>query len=305
MPSQTHGVTTSRVTWTIEETDVDQSSLDFITISCAGWVKYNGCTIDDALLLVPDVIEISPDGPVENAAKFEGATLDTRNATFGGNGLIDVTATYKIPVSYVIDGPGGEGGDKSESDSDRYDTRVELENVPILTHPVAMLFQRVDKLGLKNLLEGDVWPNKSDKWDEGTEPDKEFQTFNENQEQEDYIFSETEYEVDGIVASPKDFARMIAAGIEQYQRPAVRFMWYAARTNGPDPAELNRVGDVTTPPRAPTVSNRQWIYAGCADSEQAIDAHTTTREYILSERGGVLKQLYKGGTGDINTETTP
>jgi hypothetical protein len=297
MPADTYGLSSTSIFWVVEETEVNQSGTDFVTISCVGWVRENGATLATALDLVPATLPEGDTGPVKSAIGLYGAALDTRSSRFNGDGVIEVSATYKIPLSQVFN-PSGTQGDESSSGSDRYELRVELVDAPLMTHPCALAFDRVNKIRLKNLIEGDIIGNDDEDWSPSANPELEFRREVDNVPVE---FSDTTVEVDGIEASPLDFARMIVAGIENYQRPAVRWVWTAARLEPPTAAELNRVGDVSDPIKAPKVTGRQWIYAGCNDSQEAnTNAHVTVREFILSERGGVLKQLYKGGTGDIN-----
>jgi len=300
MPAQTYGYSTTSIKWDFEQTEVDESSVDFVAISCVGYMKEDGATLTSALIAVPTEIEISDDGPVKLSTELTGSRLDTRSASFSGDGRIEVRCVYKISASVVFNEPDG-GTGSGESASDRYDLRVEVEDVPILSHPVAMEFPGTDKNKLKNLLEGDIVPNPKFEEDGDT---KEFiyaATIGEATEGSEAVFGTDVVTVDGISASPVDYARIIRAGIETYRRPAVRWLWQAARDTRPDNNELNSVGDIENPPQAPDIAqDRDWLYNGVHDVEEAPEAHTTSREFILSERGGALKEIYKGGTGSIN-----
>ena len=302
MPAQTYGLSTTDIRWDYTQTEVDQSGVDFITINCVGYLREEGQSLGGALLVIPSTIEISSTGPVKSSLELDGANLDTRSTALTGDGRIECRATYKIPLSSVINGPDDSGTSGQTSDSDRYDLRVEVEEAPILSHPVAIQFPIKDKNKLKNLLESDIIPNPD--YVEGDADASEFQyaiDIGDNKQGDEVEFDNTDVSVGGVTASPLDYARIIKAGIETYLRPAARWVWNSARTERPDNAELNTVGDVVNPPGAPNIADgRDWLFNGVSDTQEAPEAHVTAREYVLSDRGGALQEIYKDGSGSIN-----
>ena len=303
MPAQTYGYSTTDIKWDLEQTNIDASSVDFVAISCVGYLKEDGASLSEALNAIPSLIEIGPDGPVKSDTGFENATLDTRHVKFSADGRIECKAVYKIPLSFVIDEP-DEGTGGQTSDSDRFDLRVEVEDAPILAHPVAIDFPLKEKNKLKNLQEGDIIPNPDYDPDGSPAVTDEFIRAIEVPGKSvgaPETFDNTPVSVGGVTASPLDYARLLKAGIDTYKRPAVRWMWNTARTTRPDNSELNSVGDVVEPPNAPDIADgRDWLFNGTHDIEESPDAHTTSREYVLSERGGALKEIYKDGSGTIS-----
>lgn len=304
MPADVYGLVNNAIWWNPEETDVSQSSVDFIEIRCSGLVKEENQTLQGALVLIPSTCPISPEGPVGNSTGFATASLDTRGVRYGADGTIVVNATYKLPLS----NPSGGGGPtfSQQSDSDRFDLRVETEDAPLLTHPVAIRFPLVEKNKLKNLMEGDVVPNPDYN---GTTDTVEFiyaVDMKTKSKDAECVFDDTDVTFGGVTASPIDYARCLLAGVDTYKRSSVRFQWSCTRTEGPDDAELNTVGDIVTSSVLPSVADdRDWFYAGVTSSHEAEGAYNITRDFTLSERGGALQEIYKGGSGSINDTAGP
>lgn len=297
MPAQTYGLSTSSIFWDVEQTDVNQDSVEYVTISCVGYMKASGNTLSNALTTIPFTIPITSSGPVLLSSELAGAGLNSRSVTFTGDGRIECRATYKLPASSLVN-PGQD--EQTSSSADKFDLRVEVEEVPLLAHPVAQAFPLASKNKLKNLLEGDIIANP--KYD-GTTDTKEFiySSDIDNASAVEVTFSGSDITVNGISASPLDYARMIKAGIESYLRPAVRWTWQCARNTYPSNSELNKVGDVVSPPDAPNITDdRDWLYTGISVAHEADGAFTISREFVLSERGGALQEIYKGGGGTIS-----
>lgn len=306
MPAQHYGYSTTSITWDQSETEVNQDSVDFVTITCVGHLKADGATLSGALLLVPDTIPINADGPVKSATELAGAALDTRVVSFGGDGRIEIRCTYKKSLSEILGGGGGSAGDVS--DADRFNGRVELEEAPLLVHPVVGKFPQAERSKLACLMKEIVIPNPNHDPDGGN--DKEFiyaEDYDGVVKDTECSIDDTDYTVGGITASPLDYARLIRAGVETYWRPTVRFVWRSSRDERPDNTELNEVGDVVdpAPSETPTASDdKDWIFWGAIWDHEAEGAYDIEREYQLSARGGAFSQIYKGGSADISEVIT-
>ena len=56
MPAQVYTYNTTDITWDTSETEVDQSSVDFVAISCVGFMEEDGNTLSNALTTIPNQI---------------------------------------------------------------------------------------------------------------------------------------------------------------------------------------------------------------------------------------------------------
>ena len=299
MAKTNYGITSSAITWEVEETEVSQDEVAFVSINCRGVVSSNGATLDTAMDLIPKKIPISASGPVRLATAYINAELQNKSARYA-DGNIEVTAKYRKAVADITSGPGG-GTEEQTSTSDRTSLRLAASDEPILTHPVAQAFDPKDIRQLKNLIEGDIRPNALDPTDTSLPKYRtnEFNTYDPKEQtwSKNHSFSTTTKTVGGITASPYDFARLITSGIDTYRTNTVTFKWSSTRKDPISPTELNKVSTVIAPAILPSVSNRQWLYEGASQDQVTDGFYTIDREFILSKSGGWNSKIYAGGTG--------
>lgn len=300
MTHQNYNITANAITWDVEETEVSQDEVAFVNISCSGYVS-SDATIDQAMNLIPALIPISSTGPVRLASAYSRAQLQKKGARFGDGNII-VTATYRKSVGIQYFGTGGPSDTaQQESPSDKRSLRVASTDDPILSSPVARRFPKKERRALKNLMEGDIKPN-----DETDETKRwfgyEFVKLNTdtNEWSIEHKFSDTKYSANGVTCSPYEMALCITSGIDSYKNKTIVFRWSSSRSTPASSSELNSVSTVVNPPGAPSVADREWLFEGLNQEQFTEDSFTIDREFILSGPGGWLKQLYKGGTGDIN-----
>ncbi len=299
MANKNYGIIPTAITWEVEETEVSQDEVAFVSIDCRGVVSSNGATLDTAMALIPNKIPISASGPVRLATTYINAELQKKSARYA-DGNIEVTAKYRKPVADITSGPGG-GTEEQTSTSDRTSLRLSASDEPILTHPVAQAFDPKDIRQLKNLIEGDIRPNALDPTDTNLPAYRinEFNTYDPKEQTWSikHIFSTTNVTVGGITASPKDFAKLIAIGIDVYRTNTVTFKWSCTRKDPISPTELSKVSTVIASAVLPSVSNRQWLYEGASQDQVTDGFYTIDREFILSKPGGWNSKIYAGGTG--------
>jgi hypothetical protein len=303
MANTNYGITSAAITWEVEETEVSQDEVAFVSIDCRGVVSSNGATLDTAMALIPKKIPISASGPVRLATAYTNAELQKKSARYA-DGNIEVTAKYRKPVADITSGPGG-GTEEQTSESDRTSLRLAATDEPILTHPVVQAFPKADVRQLKNLIEGDIRPNPLDPTDTAL-PDYrsyEFVTYDPVAQtwSKLHTFSPTTVTSGGITASPYDFARFIAMGIDTYRTNTVSFKWSCTRKDPISPSELNKVSTVLTSAILPVVTDRQWLYEGASQDQVTDGYYTIEREFILSKPKGFFAKLYVGGTAEITT----
>ena len=307
MPSVTYGLSTSAIKWEQAETELSQDERGYADIKAVGYVKYTGATISSALILVPAVMPISASGPCGADPNLANSELQTRNARFEGDGMIRVEAKYRKILAAIISGPGGGTGEET-AEQDKVGLRINTQQEPLLTHPLAQTkFPRTELNLLSGLINGYIRTNWDIEQETGGSGEKEFVRQNPADNYrwtQEVKFSETEYSVsiagDTVSASPLDFARIIKAGVTFYESPSQVLTWDSVRNASISATEMNSVGSVVNPPVAPAVNGRDWFYTGVIQQQVTKDTFTLGREFLLSGYGGALKQLYPGGRGDIN-----
>jgi hypothetical protein len=92
----------------------------------------------------------------------------------------------------------------------------------------------------------------------------------------------------------KEFALRIARGETTYSRPVITWTESAQGTDGLTNAQLNKLGNVSTPRGDPPEASgtRDWMLTS-AFQEQRGDLFTTDLEWTLSEKGGHDAFLYE------------
>jgi hypothetical protein len=302
MASTTYSVSEGSITWDKEESEVTQDEVAYVDIKAVGWTK--AANTASAMYLIPDYLPVTSSGPCGAASIFSTAQLFRRGAKFA-EGMIRVEATFRAYVGNPSNGPGG-GTEEQNSTSDKTGLRIATVEEPLLTHPVAQKFPRTQINLLSALISGFIRTNWDVEQEEGGSGDKEFvrQDPTTNEWSVEARFSETEYSVTvagrTITASPLDFARFIKASVTTYKAQSQNFTWTGVRKTPASASELNKVGSIVNPQRAPNVTDREWFYDGLMENQVTADLYEFSREFILSGPGGAFKQLYAGGTGDIN-----
>jgi hypothetical protein len=307
MPASTSGLSTSTIKWATDETEITRDERAYADITAVGYVKFSGATISGALGLVPAIMPIATTGPCGSDSNLLGSQLQTASAKFEGDGTIRVEGKYRKILVNIVNGPGGDTGEQT-SDFDKVGLRINVQEAPILTHPLPQTkFPRKELNLLSGLLNGFIRTNWDIEQESGGSGDNEFVRQNPEDNYkwtQKVTFSETPYSVEiagkSVTASPLDYARIIKAGVTTWEMPSSILTWDSVRNAGVSSNEMNGVGSVVNPPVAPAVNNRDWLYQGLNQQQVTDDTLTLGREFLLSGPGGALKQIYPGGTGDIN-----
>lgn len=303
MPSEKFKIYDSEIAWEKEESEVTQDEIAYVDIRAVGWTSCSDTA--SAMALIPDTLPVTSSGPCGAASLYLGAQIHRRGARFS-DGMIRVEATYRAYVGTLVNGPGG-GTEEANASADKTGLRISTVEEPILTHPVAMKFPRTEINLLSALINGFIRTNWDIEQEVGGSGDKEFvrQNASTGEWSVEAKFSETDYSVtvsgETITASPLDFARLIKAQIVTYKSANQIFTWNGVRKIKASASELNKVGSVVKPQRAPSVNDRDWLYDGLNENQSTADLYEFSREFILSGPGGAIKQLYAGGSGDINS----
>ena len=304
MSSTLFNVTSGAIFWDKEETEVSQDELAYVNIKCVGWTSATQ-SLGAAVLLVPKYMPTDEAGPAGASSQLTFASLQRRSSKYQ-EGMIRVDATYKCTVASVVGGPGG-GGEEANAEDDKTSIRISIVEQPILSHPVAQKFEKEDLSMLSGLLNGYI-KSGIELQSDGTPNPSGYEFVGQDADTKAYTkeakFSETTKSATiagkSVTASPLDFARIIRSGQSTYKAPAPYFTWSGVRKVGVTGTELNKVGSIINPSRAPKVTNREWFYEGLIEEQITDEIYQFQREFSLSEAGGALKQLYSGGTGDIN-----
>lgn len=295
-----YDISSTEITWDQTESEISFNESGGADITVMGLVAVGTSTteLDNAIRLMPKLIPISASGPIGASDRYTGAALTKPSAKFSGDDLIEVRGTYQIAVlNNQLTDPDG----NDTSDDDKAIRTVASEQAPLLTHPVVRAFPKKAKRQLAALREGTIRSNPEYD-DAGTGQELwEFITEDENGVIKESVFSTTTVTVDGITASPYDYAVAIAAGVETWDRPAIKHSLSRTRNNPATNAEYTRVGEVvSTPILAPTLGgDGQWLLTGITDATENSKAWQTSYEFIHTGSSGALRIIYKGGTGEI------
>lgn len=303
MSGTRHGISTSAITWEPTESEVVWNKTGGVAISVVGSVGVNGTStsLDDAIQLLPSTIPISASGPIGNSTRYTGAVLVAPSARYMGDDTIQVSATYEIAVPESPSEP--EGGEGTNSDSDRARRQIVTEEAPILSHPIVQEFGVNERRALAALISGEVRPNPAyDENGSGKELHEFIRDVENGSTIEEVEFDDQDQTLDGVSASPLDYARMIAAGITTWKRPVIRHILTKNRNEPATNGEYGQVGEALqgSPQLAPSIDGDfQWFVNGITDETSNGLAWQTTYEYELSGAGGVLKHFYKNGDAEI------
>ena len=297
MARRTYGINSSAITWEPTESRISVSDTGEATINVRGSVNSNGIGLEQAMLLIPATLPITSNGPIGNSTRLAGAKLSEHGGEYD-DGTWVVTASYKKSLALTAN----YGDGTQRSDSDRAERRIIVVEEPLLTHPVALAFPTKERNLLSNYIQGNIAANPSYE-PEGSEPEFIWTTeVGSNSAGDEVEFSAVDSTVDGIEASPLDYARLIKAGIQTYQRKSVRHSWMTTRDEEATSAQYRSVGSVVTnPPLAPSLAaGYQWMMTGIIDTTDNGKTWNTGVEYEASGAGGFLKALYKGGAAEID-----
>ena len=303
MSGTRHGISVSAITWDKEGSSIQSNETGGVDIDVCGYVAVSDSptSLDDAVLLIPRTVPLSDDGPIGNCTRHDGAILTKAGAKYMGDDTIEVTANYQIanPLNERTD----QGADSSDSDSDRAQRTIVTEQAPLLTHPVAMNFPIKDKRRLASLHAGNTWVNPIYDSDGADRELWEFITDTDPPgDIEEVTFSDVDVTVNGVTASPLDYARLIAAGVTEWRRPAIRHTLSRSRNEPAPNAEYGKVGEVisTAPRLAPKLTGGQWFLNGITDATDNGFMWNTQYEFEYTAQGGAIKQIYKDGNADFS-----
>jgi hypothetical protein len=306
MSTNLSGITSNAITWEKESSEIKEDSKGKSTISVMGSVGNDDddISLEQAMLLIPMLIPITPNGPIGDSNLYTGARRVDRGAKYNGDGTIEVTATYEIALPENQVNPPESGS--TTSDSDRVARTSATEDAPILTHPIVGTFDVTSRRNLASLLAGEIRVNPKFKSAEEGGADRELWEFIRDTEDGDIelvTFNPAEHlTLDAVTSSALEYARLIAAGVEVWKRPVVRHTITMARNEPVNDSEFTKVGEAmeTDPKGAPPSPNgRQWFLNSISDSTDNGESWTINYEYELSGEGGVLKAIYPNGAAVI------
>lgn len=307
MGSSLFNVSVGSIFWDKDQTKLTQDEYQFARISCVGWTSADQ-SLDVALSLVPSLMPVGTSGPCGSAPGLNGSIFQRRSSNFE-DGMIRVDVDYKCSLVASAQFP-GQTVDQASSLFDKTALRIAVSEAPLLTHPVAMKFPKSEIGLLSAYISGYIRCGL----DLIAETGLSDPAGKEYVKQDVYgkwsievKFSPTQYTAEEITASPADYAKIIKAGITSYERSETVLSWTGTRKFEASPSELNSVGTIVIPNRAPKVNARQWFYTGINQNQVTtgggvgVDIYEFNKEYSLSGPGGAIKQLYKGGLLDINS----
>ena len=307
MSANLDGITSTAITWEKDASDIKEDSKGKSTISVTGSVgdEDDDISLAQAIDLIPSTLPLGDSGPIGDSQKYAGAKRVERGARYNGDGTIEVTATYEIatPENQINYGDTSGGGDTS--DSDRIARTSATEDAPILTHPVVQEFPKTQARLLASVLNGDIRVNP--RYNEEGSGRELWEFIRDNEDGDDIEqvdFDDSDYTSNEVTASPLDYARAVAAGVEVWRRPVIRHSVISARNSAASDNEFKKVGRAvpssSIPADAPSIGGqRQWFVTSLSDSTENGESWTLNYEYELSGDGGVLKILYPNGNAEI------
>lgn len=309
MSATANGITSTAIIWEKDQSEIKEDPKGKCTINVTGSVanEDDDISLEQAILLIPDSLPVTSDGPIGSSFRYNGARRTERGSKYNGDGTIEVTATYEIALPENQVSPSDKG--VAVSDSDRVSRTAATEDAPILTHPIVSAFSATSRRNLASLLAGEIRVNPKYKDAEDGGTDRELWEFIRDTEDGDIeLVTFDPFEVSArdratsVTSSPLEYARLIASGVEVWKRPVVRHTVTMARNEPATDDEFSEVGEATTttPQGAPTPKNgRQWFLQSISDSTDNGESWTINYEYELSGEGGVLKALYPNGAAVI------
>lgn len=296
-----HGIATNAITWEQGESSIEYTQTNEVRIRAVGSVGVSDSATNllDALELLPATLPVTSSGPIGDATEFAGATLTMPRAQFNGDD------TIRVECVFVIANPTNQSNQDTGlgtiADSDKATRQIVTEDAPLLAHPIVESFPETDRVLLRALVAGEVVANDeySTSATEGA-AQYEFVRLKDNVKEE-VDFDASTVTDEGVSASPLDYARLLASGVDTYRRPIIRHTLVQSRNAPALDADYETVGEVVDAPNlAPAVGKgRDWFLNGITDETTNGEAWTTSYEYEASGEGGALKAIYKGGSKEI------
>jgi hypothetical protein len=191
-----------------------------------------------------------------------------------------------VMISVTLSGAQGASyNEDDEAPAPTYRLNGQLQDAPLSMHPKWAALEDIEKAGLALLIRGQAeYDLPTFKVGSYSVEDSTFNAIKDS--------SGTEILMDSEDA--KEFALRIARGETTYSRPVITWTESAQGTDGLTNAQLNKLGNVSTPRGDPPEASgtRDWMLTS-AFQEQRGDLFTTDLEWTLSEKGGHDAFLYE------------
>jgi hypothetical protein len=191
-----------------------------------------------------------------------------------------------VMISVTLSGAQGASyNEEDEAPAPTYRLNGQLQDAPLSMHPKWAALEDIEKSGLALLIRGQAeYDLPTFKVGSYSVEDSTFNAIKDS--------SGTEILMDSEDA--KEFALRIARGETTYSRPVITWTESAQGTDGLTNAQLNKLGNVSTPRGDPPEASgtRDWMLTS-AFQEQRGDLFTTDLEWTLSEKGGHDAFLYE------------
>jgi hypothetical protein len=191
-----------------------------------------------------------------------------------------------VMISVTLSGAQGASyNEEDEAPAPTYRLNGQLQDAPLSMHPKWAALEDIEKAGLALLIRGQAeYDLPTFKVGSYSVEDSTFNAIKDS--------SGTEILMDSEDA--KEFALRIARGETTYSRPVITWTESAQGTDGLTNAQLNKLGNVSTPRGDPPEASgtRDWMLTS-AFQEQRGDLFTTDLEWTLSEKGGHDAFLYE------------
>jgi hypothetical protein len=191
-----------------------------------------------------------------------------------------------VMIAVTLSGAQGASyNEEDEAPDPTYRLSGQLQDAPLSMHPKWAALEDIEKAGLALLIRGQAeYDLPTFKVGSYSVEDSTFNAIKDS--------SGTEILMDSEDA--KEFALRIARGETTYSRPVITWTESAQGTDGLTNAQLNKLGNVSTPRGDPPEASgtRDWMLTS-AFQEQRGDLFTTDLEWTLSEKGGHDAFLYE------------
>ena len=189
-----------------------------------------------------------------------------------------------VMIAVTLSGAQGASyGEDDEAPDPTYRLTGQLQDAPLSIHPKWAAMDESFRGALGELINGNYRPSK-EFTQVGTYDEEDFFT-----PAKDAGGSPITLTGDAI-----EFCKIIARGETTYSRPVITWTESAQGTDGLTNAQLNKLGNVSTPRGDPPEASgtRDWMLTS-AFQEQRGDLFTTDLEWTLSEKGGHDAFLYE------------
>ena len=188
-----------------------------------------------------------------------------------------------VMISVTLSGAQGASyNEDDEAPAPTYRLTGQLQDAPLSIHPKWEALESSAQWALGELINGNVKPSRE---------------FTQVGNYDEEGFFTPMRDSDNVTITFEDdaleFCKIIARGETTYSRPVITWTESAQGTNGLTNAQLNDLGDISTPRGDPPEASgtRDWMLTS-AFQEQRGDLFTTDLEWTLSEKGGHNPFLY-------------